>query len=82
MQAEARLLIETWEAVRDRLPAAYRAEVAEGIVRAFAEFGMDHKDMADAADEDETLAEALDAVFSDGRDDDDGGYEDFEDFED
>lgn len=80
MTGEAQLLVEVWDAIRDYLPAAKRADSALGIVRAFHEYGFEARDLSGALDEDRDLAEALEVVAGevDGDDEDAGfsGYED------
>lgn len=63
MSAEAQLLIDVWEAVRDHLPARQRAAVALDIVNAMAEFGFEASDLASAEDEDHDIGDAYREVF-------------------
>jgi hypothetical protein len=79
MTKECRFLFEIWEQVRDVVPSARRTDVATGIMRAFAEFGYDERDLADIVDEDPQLAKAYRDVFDVEVDDDtDGDSEDDE----
>lgn len=77
MTKESRFLLEIWEQIRDVVPTARRGDVALGIVRAFAEFSHDERDLADIVDEDINLAKAYRDVF-DIEADEDGDSEDEE----
>ncbi len=68
MNAESTLLIEIWDAVRDHLPAARRAEAARLIVVALADYGLDAGDLRDTLGEDELLTDAIGEVFGEDED--------------
>jgi cupin superfamily acireductone dioxygenase involved in methionine salvage len=69
MSSEAQVILDVWEAVRDHIPHAKRAAIAQDIVYAFEEYGFEGTDCASIMDEDPDLATAFQEVFSDEDDD-------------
>lgn len=63
MNAEARLIMEVWELVRDQIPNAKRLDVASGLLYAFEEYGFDARDIQEIVDEDTHLAKAFRDLF-------------------
>jgi hypothetical protein len=75
MKNESNLVLEVWDMVRDHIPVAKRLEHAIGIVRAFEEYGMDARDLADIVDEEPYLTRAYNEVFDEEQEAEDGeGY--------
>lgn len=66
MSNDTQLILDIWETVRDILPATKRAEVANGILRAFSEYGFEARDISGIADEDSDLEEAYYEIFYEG----------------
>lgn len=62
MAAEAQLLVDIWDAVRDVVPAGRRPDLAEAVVRAFANYGCEPADLHDVED-DPDLTQACQVVF-------------------
>jgi len=71
MKNESNLVLEVWDMVRDHIPVAKRLEIAIGVVRAFEEYGMDSKDLADITDEEPYLTRAYLEVFDEEVDEED-----------
>lgn len=74
MKNESNLVLEIWDMVRDHIPVAKRLEHAISIVRAFEEYGMDARDLADVVDEEPYLTRAYREVFDQEEDGDEEGY--------
>ena len=68
---DTQLVLDIWEAVRDSVPVAKRAEVANGILRAFADYGFEAREICDIVDEDDDLEQAFEEVFEGEMDDED-----------
>lgn len=78
MKSESRLCLDLWSAIRDHLIAAQRGEAALAMMEAFADHGMDARDLCDVVDEDSYLTRAYHEVFGEDDEDssDDYGYDD------
>jgi len=63
---DTQLVLDVWEAVRDSVPVAKRPEVANGIMRAFADYGFEAREICDVVDEDDDLEQAFVDVFHEG----------------
>ena len=70
MSRESELLFEVWEKVRDVIPpkGSLRADAAMEIIRCFADYGFDAKDLRAATEEDRYLAKAFPLVFEEEED--------------
>ena len=66
MSNDTQLILDIWDTVRDILPTAKRVEVANGILRAFSEYGFEARDISAIADEDSDLEEAYYEIFYEG----------------
>ena len=75
MSSEAQVVLDVWDAVRDHLPHAKRAAIAQDILYAFQEYSFEAADCASIADEDPDLASAYAEVFASDDDDDDSEEE-------
>jgi hypothetical protein len=65
MSAEAQVVIEIWDSVRDFIPANKRLDIAENILKSFADYGFEANDLHEIIDEDKDLEEAFEIIFSD-----------------
>lgn len=74
MSRESDLLFDIWEKVRDLIPAkgSQRADAALEIIRCFADYGFDAKDLRAATEEDRYLAKAFPLVFEEDEDEEEG----------
>ncbi len=63
MSREAQVVVEIWDVVRDFIPVGKRADIAETIVRAFADYGFEEHELAEIVDEDNDLSDAFESVF-------------------
>ena len=69
MTPETRLVLEIWDSVRDFIPNNKRFDVAEIILKAMVEYGMEPNDFAEVIDEDNDLAEVYELLYGDNVDD-------------
>ena len=65
MNIESKLLTEIWTTIEDHVPKGQRVHVAMAMFRAFEEFGIDVKDFAEAAEEDNYLEAAFKSLVDD-----------------
>lgn len=72
MSSEAQVILDVWEAVRDHIPHAKRAAIAQDVLIAFCEYGFEGPDCATIVDEDPDLAAAFEEVFLEFEEEDDG----------
>lgn len=63
---DTQLVLDVWEAVRDALPAGKRADYAQSLLRAFADYGFEAREISGIVDEDDDLETAFYDVFHDG----------------
>jgi hypothetical protein len=68
MSSEAQVILDVWEAVRDHVPHAKRAAIAQDVLYAFEEYGFEASDCSTIVDEDPDLASAFSHVFPDADD--------------
>lgn len=65
MSGEAQVVLEIWDTVRDFIPVSKRPDVAEILLKSFADYGFEASDLCEITDEDEDLADAYGIIFSD-----------------
>ena len=75
MSAEAQLVTDLWDAVRDVIPASKREEAAIGLLRALEEYGFERADIAGIEEDDDDLASAFETVFDADDDDEEANDE-------
>jgi hypothetical protein len=63
---DTQLVLDVWEAVRDALPAAKRGDCAQSLLRAFADYGFEGREISGIIDEDGDLETAYYDIFHDG----------------
>lgn len=83
MNRETTMILETWDTVKDYVPAAKRLDIAIQWFRSFEEFGIDPGDFKDVIGEDKILEEAFNTLYG-GEEEpsyDDDGQEDLFDLE-